>query len=543
MAITDLSFVSDALRSGQPSEFFRKGAAKLSKEDRAKRFIELIEIAETGSVTRAQLEEYERLRDLILLDEGRDEEVGRGTGDYDFSATEMARNLPHSVAAGVRSMAEIARDPLSFAESVADLAKGAYQKMTPGFTARDPNRDVSNIPMVDDFIDKYDKRAGTLQRIQRTIEQDPFGAASEASAILFPAGALTRGAGSTVKKASPLLGPGASVASTTGGLLERSGRGMTALGAATDPLNLGLNVVKGATGLLPGALPAAQRLQESAAKWSTTAPRDQRKSMTDTSLKYGIKPDSWIWEPVKGIDKLDDLVNHEIAKVTKIINKAEGSVPVQRIFDGLEAGLRRQAGFDITAPGQIKSYQKVIQEFDDYLSETLGLTRGDTVTVKQLQEFKKQAYKKINYDRSNMLGDLGRETALKDAARAAKEAIEEVVPAVKKPNEKLSALYEVMPPTARASSRIENKDLFGIGAPIKITAAESVGAAPIGIGLGLLEKGKAGLAQYLSAIKKRGVTGVFFENYIFPAMVREGLYVAGELSQARQDFLNADDVD
>jgi hypothetical protein len=543
MPYTDLSFISDALRSGQPSKFFGKGAAKLSKEDRAKRYLELIKIAETGSVTQAQVEEYERLRDLILLDEGRDEEVGDGTGDYDFSATEMARNLPHSVAEFGRSMAEIARDPLPIAESVADLAKGVYQKMTPGFTARDPNRDVSNIPMVDHFIDEYDKRAGTLQRIQRTVEQDPFGAASEASALLFPAGALTRQAGTLTQKVAPLLGKVAPVASTTGGLLEGAGRGMTALGAATDPLNIGLNVVKAGAGLIPGGLSTARRLHESAAKTGTMVPRDQRASMTKTSLQYGIKPDSWIWEPVQGIDTLDGLINNEINKVTKIINNAEGTVPIQRVFDALEAGLRGQTGFDITAPKQMKSYQRVMNEFDDYLYETLGLTRSDTVTVKQLQEFKKQAYKKINYDRKNLKGNLGREAALKDAARAAREAIEELAPAVKKPNEKLAAFYEVLPATARASSRIENKDLFGIGSSIKLTAAESVGAAPIGIGLGLLEKGKAGLAQYLSALKMRGVKGVFFENYIYPALVREGLYAAGELSQARQDFKNADDVD
>ena len=547
MADTDLSFISDFLRSGQPSKFFGKGSGKLSKEGRVRRLRELIAVAKKGSVTEAQVEEYERLKDLILLDEGRDEEVGGGTGDYDFSATEMARNLPHSVAQVGTNFAEAIMHPLEVAEGVADLAKGAYQKMTPGLTARNPGRDVSNIPMVDHFIDELDKRAGTLQRVQRTLEQDPAGAATEASAVLFPAGGLLKKVGSTVRDVSKdvprdaLLGRVAPSVAATGGLLEGAGKGMTALGAATDPLNLGLNVVKGGVGLLPGSLSAAERLQESAAKWGTTVPRDQRARMTETSLKMGVKPDSYIWEPVKGIDKLDGLIDNEIGKVTKIINKAEGRVPIQRIFDGLEAGLEKQAGFDITASGQMSSYQKVIQEFDDYLYETLGLTRGDTVSVQQLQEFKKQAYKKINYDRSNMLGDLGRETALKDAARAAKEAIEEVVPAVKKPNAKLSALYEVLPPTARASSRIENKDLFGISAPIKLTAAESVGAAPIGIGLGLLEQGKAGLAQYLSAIKKRGVTGVFFENYIFPAMVREGLYVAGELSQAKQDFQNADD--
>ena len=95
-------------------------------------------------------------------------------------------------------------------------------------------------------------------------------------------------------------------------------------------------------------------------------------------------------------------------------------------------------------------------------------------------------------------------------ARAAKEALEEIIPEIKLLNATEGALIDLQTHIERASARITNRDLLGIGMPIKGTMGGVVGGYPgatAGLALGLLDTPivKSKIAIVLNRLKKQGI--------------------------------------
>ena len=96
-------------------------------------------------------------------------------------------------------------------------------------------------------------------------------------------------------------------------------------------------------------------------------------------------------------------------------------------------------------------------------------------------------------------------------ARAAKEEIEKLVPEVKQLNADEGALIELQDELKKVAARIENRDLVGIGLPIKGGLGAAV-AGPEGaayaIGAGILDipTVKAKLAIVLNKVMKMDIS-------------------------------------
>ena len=95
-------------------------------------------------------------------------------------------------------------------------------------------------------------------------------------------------------------------------------------------------------------------------------------------------------------------------------------------------------------------------------------------------------------------------------ARSAKEALEEIIPQIKQLNATEGALIDLQTHIERASARITNRDLLGIGMPIKGTMGGVVGGYPgatAGLALGLLDTPivKSKIAIVLNRLRKHGI--------------------------------------
>jgi len=83
-------------------------------------------------------------------------------------------------------------------------------------------------------------------------------------------------------------------------------------------------------------------------------------------------------------------------------------------------------------------------------------------TPRELQEFKKDLYRRINFDRKTGKGTLAGEETRKAAARGAKEGLEQIEPNVWGINQRLGRLYELQGPLEQASNRLGNRNFMNL---------------------------------------------------------------------------------
>lgn len=259
-------------------------------------------------------------------------------------------------------------------------------------------------------------------------------------------------------------------------------------------------------------------MYESAAKFSTTLPKETRAAMAETALKHKVMPTT------KGLDKLSSLVDSFDTKITGLIDdatKAGKTIPKGAIYKHLKELRKKVGGTKVGAAKNLRQVNKAAKEMDLQLK---ALKKKD-LTPQELQDIKTSAYSQVSYEAGKLRSQSGTEAATKAIAKGAKEAIESIAD-VKDLNRELGKLLELQKPLARSAARIENRDIVGIGAPIKITAGSAAGpaGAAAGTGLSLLEhpRIKAKLAIKLREIQNSGQLEMINKD-LYPILVRYGL--------------------
>jgi len=356
-------------------------------------------------------------------------------------------------------------------------------------------------------------RYGSVDNFKRTLMEDPIGTLADASMVLTAGG---------------------TAAATLPGKAGQVGRMVQKVGMGTEPINIAKTGAKaagrGIAKMIPKSTPVS--MYESSAKFSTTIPEARRIAMAETALKHGIIPTTG------GLAKTERLLGELGTKIDDLIQTATAqgkTIPKGAIYRHLKATRRQLGGTRLEAGRHLRQVDRVAKELDLQLR---GLKKS-SLTPAELQTFKKSAYDAIDYDAAKMQSRLGTDEARRAMARAAKESIEDVAPGISDLNRKYGELrqltkYKRQNPLARSAARIENRDLIGIGAPIKIGVGGTVGGpqgAAAGVIASLLEnpKWKARAAVMLHDLQKKGMTGLL-DYDLGPTLMQYGLLEAGRFT-------------
>lgn len=432
-----------------------------------------------------------------------DEAAAKQVPDDGFSAMETVKNIPSSAMKFATDMAQPFMHPLETVKGLGNLAMGVYEKgpWDEGIGPHEKYADAAG--------QFYKERYGGGDEILNTMQNDPIGMLSDLSLGLTG------------------VGTGAKVAGL-GGKLQ-------SLGKAIDPVNALLNVPKGVAKVTTSKMNPVEMYKE-AAKFPTTLDTKKgfghRDALAKQALDYGILPN------MKGAEKIGNILHGFNTKIDDLItqtNTAGGAIPVDKLV-GYTQKLRDEvSGFKWKAGKNEKSLDKIIDQYLDDMAEQ-NITH---VGVEQLQAFKQDLYKQLNYDaKRGKLENMDSRTG-KAFASGARSEIEKFVPEVADINKKWGDLIDLQEPLYRAAGRIGNRDSLGIGVPIKATAGASMlnqidpllGVVGGGLGaiLGAFDtpgiKSRAAIA--VNALQKQGLADILTTGSLPWQAARQAAFQTG----------------
>jgi predicted RNA-binding protein YlxR (DUF448 family) len=390
---------------------------------------------------------------------------------------EAVGNIPSSAMEFGRNIVQPILHPIDTAKAVGNLAVGAVEKAIPGEQGKEQ--------YADQFADFIKERYGSVDAFKETVAEDPVGVLSDLSMLLTGAGGPVKAAG-TVGKVSKLK--------AAGDVVSRVGR-------AVEPVNIATNAL-GTMALKAVPSGAANRMYRSAAKFSTTIPETDRIKMAKTALTNEIMPTAG------GVEKTRSLIDSLNKKITTIIDDATAQgkqIPKNAIFKHFNE-LRKEASTSDQPMKDLADIGKVSKDIDQY---NKMISRG-SYTPAELQKLKQKIYRRLETQYSKQSMDVATVAAKKTVARTAKELIEELHPEIRGMNAKEGELIDLLDSIEKSASRISNRDIAGIGVPIKGTMGGVMGGTPgaaIGVASGILDTPivKAKLAIVLDKLKREGI--------------------------------------
>ena len=430
---------------------------------------------------------------------------------FQFSGKEALKNLPGSIVEEGKNVVGAITQPIQTLKGIGNLALGVAEKAVPGTQSHEKYADA----LGDYYSNKYGSKDAFLQELQN----NPASILSDLSMV------ITGGASGAAKVAS-LSKLGAKAAPA----LEKVAK----VGTAIDPLNLAANTTMyGASKVIPTSV--APGLYESAAKFSTTLSPAERTRITETALKNQI-PLSY-----EGLgmvqSKLTDLGDKMDTLITNATDK-NIRIPATKVLDSLKDVKKQSGGFKIEAAQDIKEINNIEKQFKTYLKKN----KITSVTPQQLQEFKADAYKRIDFGRAPEKPSVAKEEAYRAMAGSARESLEGFMPELRDINTQYGALRELQPNLQKAVGRIENRDLMGLGATAKTGAGGALGGIPgalVGFGQSLLDspkvKGKAALELYK---KQNQGLGMFLDNNARNTLARQLIEQQFELNNQYPGLLS-----
>lgn len=370
-----------------------------------------------------------------LTPTGSWDEFPEASLDHDFNPINMMRNAPASATNAFISTVSPFFDGQQTMEILWGLVEGgaskAYRKANEFIKGKDiePYEAEKHVDAVIDYVtDRY----GGIENIQRTLEEDPAGLFLD-----FAAGG--RGANIATKGKTP----------STRGLIEKRVQKMDPVGD-----------------------------YESVAKFTTTATPEQRKQWATTALEQNLSP-----KP-SHVELLDTRINDFGTEVRRLIAEADAAgteVPVDAVFKYLKELRAELGGPKFEGGADLQTIDKAIASFRQHMQD-LG---KDTMTPAELQAFKQDLYKRINWNRRTQTNTPAGEETMKNVARATKDIIEDEVPGTGALNEQMAELLDLKEPFSRASARIANRRKFGLMSAVGLGSGSALGVvlAPI-IGTG-----------------------------------------------------------
>jgi len=465
----------------------------------------------------------------------------------EFSATQMVRNIPSSAIQYGKDIATAVTNPIDTAAALGNVGIGSamlagdfireslpegMQQGIAAFPERQPQTSIPKTPIqgimqapgilqslmgsalkgapdpresARQVGSAISDRYGSIEQAKQTLMTDPVGALADVSGVLT-------GGGSLISRAPGIVGKAGTVAQKAG--------------IAMDPINAAVVAPvkaagKGILGMFSANTP--RNLYMSSAKFPTTL--EGRADIADTAIREGILPTE------AGVGKFETIKSGLISEIDTLIAQATETgqrIPRAQVNRYLMEARQQVGGPRIRAKRNLAQIDDVAREFNSFMDD-MGI---DSLSPQDLQTLKKSIYTEGKYDAKTLKSGVGTDAAMKQMGRAAKESIEGVAD-VGPINKRLGSLLELEDPLKRSAGRIENLNLSGIGAPIKIAAGQAV-AGPFGAaaatGLSILDtpKVKARLAIALSRAQEGGKISPF-EQSLLRTMAQQGLLQGGRL--------------
>lgn len=426
---------------------------------------------------------------------GYEQENKPGDGSVSYDPLETLKNIPKSGLKYFKDMMRVVTNPGDVGEGLLNLAHEWMNTLGPqgGVDYQEA------YPTMMALGDAMEERYGGVDNIKRTAMEDPVGMLADISGILM----ATR---------LPYL---------------------SQVGRALEPTTALTTAARKAGASLPRSMYA------SAAKWPKRQgfTPERRIRMTETALKYGIKP------TYKGVEKLQKKMGEYNKKLDNLLDAAEKSgqnIPVSRLRASLEK-LRDQkvVEFAFGKQDDIDFIDKLLNEIDDMA----GQNGRDWLTPREVQGFKVSTDKLIDYRKRidpNMYGKAGspfQEDAYMAARTAAKEELEAVSPTIRGVNQDLGLLKELREGLEQSARRIEDLNMVSLDANAKTGAGYAIGSAlgspqigtAAGVAAGILGKPKIKTGLALGLYKAGTPVGRVMDilDRYYPAELRVGSAVAG----------------
>jgi len=373
--------------------------------------------------------------------------------------------------------------PVETGKALGGFAEGAAQVLAPvepsdPFTALQGQGVVGGgyeklAPLVDEMKNRY----GSVDNFKRTLANDPAAVLADVASLLVPAGKAT-GLSKVVK-----------------------------VGSALDPMSIAANAAMLPFKLIPEKLPIS--LYKSAVKLTTTLSANQRTAVVKTALKYNIMPHA------KGMIKLHDsidVLNKQISDLINIHAKSGDKIHISQLYKGI-GKVKKQFQMVTDEP---LAWDAAFNKLKKQWKKQFEL--GEIRTPQQVQKLKQGIYNDLQSYYEKVKATPARVELRKAIARNARETLEILIPEIKHLNETDGALLELMDALESKANRIQNRDLLGIGIPVKMGTGAGVGymfagdvggrvGSQMGLALGIFDtpQVKSKIALVLNNLRTKGV--------------------------------------
>lgn len=374
--------------------------------------------------------------------------------DAGFDWNKAMQNFPDSLGRALEAIAMPVYRPGQFIEGLKNVGMAGVENFASNMNPALPEEyQVTETPALDDLIAPYVERYGSLEGLKKAAEEDPAGVGLDVISALTGGAGAARAAGTTTKAA-----------------------------IGDKPAKMIEEVVK-----FPPSKHSAS----------------ERKAMAETILdeKISLSPE--------GLTKVGNLIEDLNSEVDRIIaaNDKGADYPRAWVLRNLEKMKNKTLG-QIEGRKDRQTINKIISE---QLKEIEEVGRPN-MSLKELQDFKKNTYKKVNWNQAKNKQVTKNET-YREIGKTARQDIESLAPEVSAVNKREGALIELLDALEQPVNRIDNRDMFGIDAAIKPGAGHliggAVGASEIGTIAGAIAhlggrpKMKAAIAQFMHNLKKK----------------------------------------
>jgi hypothetical protein len=311
----------------------------------------------------------------------------------------------------------------------------------------------------------------------------------------FKQGDYVEAGGHGLAAALPLVGPAAAHAGEQigqGNIYGGLGESAALIGAT--PITRGIGKVLSKTGEAIAKTTLPEKLVESAYKFSTTRDPLESANLTSQVLENKLVPKK------KNLANVTQIYEELNKKIQDQIGSKMTSEP-DVAFSTNEMAKRGQgaASRKFQGANRAEAQATIGRQVDEFRGN-----RGETMSPLETQQMKTSTYRELG-DKAWDQQKTPSAEAQKGIAIAARDMLEEWMPELRIDNTKLGNWLEAEPAIRRAINRIENRDVVGIGLPIKTMAA-----GPLGLIQAILEmpKTKTRLALLINEARSKMNRGI-----------------------------------
>ena len=413
-----------------------------------------------------------------MLTSGEIKSPGSSVTEKQGFISKTISNIPESALEYGKAIATPILHPIKTVSDLGNVFKGIDVKLRKLWDPNITPEEEKFEPYAEGAWDFIKDRYGGLENLKKTVSEDPVGFMGDLSTFLT-------GGGGIVGKIGPI---------------SKVGQTVSKIGQIAEPISGAIKAVSMPAKLIPKGM--ISKVYESAAKFSTKLTPKERSKLVSTALEHEIGISA------RGVDKVKGIIeglNQEITTKIDVATTQGRTIQIQDLFGGFNKleDEARLSGRPMENLQTIKKIKKSIQK----ANEDIG---REALTPKEAQVLKQTIYKDLENYYSSVRESPISVKAQKQVAKNAKEALEKFIPEIKMLNRQEGALIELSEALEKAANRITNRDIIGIGVPIKGTVGGIVGGwkgAAGGIAIGLFDTPgiKSKLAIVLNRLKEKGI--------------------------------------